>query len=91
MGQGSAGYVAPLRDQALSQAKTYTLTERILPKQAQRVADEALRPLAETRKDELSRMYCNFYGFDPSNHVACCHFVHKPIHVWTPRHLALHR
>ncbi len=43
------------------------------------------------RQEELARMRRNFYGFDPSYHVARAHFVHKTPHSWTPRHLALHR
>jgi putative two-component system hydrogenase maturation factor HypX/HoxX len=36
-------------------------------------------------------MHRNFYGFDPSYHVARSRFVHKHPHSWTPRHLAKHR
>jgi putative two-component system hydrogenase maturation factor HypX/HoxX len=36
-------------------------------------------------------MKLNFYGFDPSYHVARYHFVRKLPHAWTPRHLAIHR
>ena len=43
------------------------------------------------REQELARMHRNFYGFDPSYHVARHHFVHKLPHAWTPRHLAVHR
>jgi hypothetical protein len=32
----------------------------------------------------------NFYGFDPSYHVARHHFVRKSLASWTPRHLARH-
>jgi putative two-component system hydrogenase maturation factor HypX/HoxX len=60
-------------------------------KQTERAAHEAERPLADYRKEELSRMHRNFYGFDPSYHVARHHFVHKLPHAWTPRHLAVHR
>ena len=76
---------------ALALALTYNLPERIVQKQQVRAADEATRPLADYRKEELSRMHRNFYGFDPSYHVARFHFVHKLPHAWTPRHLALHR
>jgi putative two-component system hydrogenase maturation factor HypX/HoxX len=76
---------------ALALALTYNLPERILQKQQVRAADEATRPLADYRKEELSRMHRNFYGFDPSYHVARYHFVHKLPHAWTPRHLAVHR
>ncbi|MBA4176631.1 MAG: hydrogenase maturation protein [Leptothrix sp. (in: Bacteria)] len=76
---------------ALALALSHNLPQRLAHKQAARAADEARRPLAEHRKDELSRMHRNFYGFDPSYHVARYHFVHKLPHAWTPRHLAVHR
>ncbi|MDD5366989.1 MAG: enoyl-CoA hydratase-related protein [Gallionellaceae bacterium] len=60
-------------------------------KRARRAADEASRPLADYRADELAHMRRNFYGFDPSYHVARHHFVLKAPHSWTPRHLAAHR
>jgi putative two-component system hydrogenase maturation factor HypX/HoxX len=69
----------------------HTLARALAAKQAQRAADEAARPLAAYRQDELQRMHRNFYGFDPSYHVARHHFVHRKPHAWTPRHLALHR
>jgi putative two-component system hydrogenase maturation factor HypX/HoxX len=36
-------------------------------------------------------MQRNFYGFDPSYHVARHHFVARKPQAWTPRHLATHR
>ena len=42
-----------------------------------RAADEAAKPLAAYRAEELDRMKLNFYGFDSSYHVARWHFVHK--------------
>ena len=76
---------------ALVLAVSHNLSRRLLDKQAGRARDEACRPLADYRQDELSRMHRNFYGFDPSYHVARYHFVHKLPHAWTPRHLAVHR
>jgi len=76
---------------ALALAASHNVGDRIALKQRQRLADEALRPLADYRQDELARMHRNFYGFDPSYHVARYHFVHKLPHAWTPRHLAIHR
>jgi putative two-component system hydrogenase maturation factor HypX/HoxX len=72
-------------------AASYNLRDRVMRKQIERAADEAARPLADYRKEELSRMHRNFYGFDPGYHVARHHFVHKRPHAWTPRHLAVHR
>jgi putative two-component system hydrogenase maturation factor HypX/HoxX len=64
---------------------------RLARKQAQRQRDEAQRPLAAYRADELARMRRNFYGFDSSYHVARSYFVRKTPPSWTPRHLAVHR
>jgi putative two-component system hydrogenase maturation factor HypX/HoxX len=64
---------------------------RIADKTASRAADEAQKPLAAFREEELAAMRRNFYGFDPSYHVARYHFVMKSPQSWTPRHLARHR
>jgi len=91
--------VAAGRDRFLAQviAAAHALAEAadfgvvLAAKQAQRAADEAQRPLAAYRDDELAHMRRNFYGFDPSYHYARAHFVGKVPHAWTPLHLALHR
>lgn len=64
---------------------------RIEAKRRGRVADEAEKPLADYRAEELERMRLNFYGFDPSYHVARYRFVHRSPHAWTPLYLAPHR
>jgi putative two-component system hydrogenase maturation factor HypX/HoxX len=60
-------------------------------KRRRRATDEAAKPLDQYRDEELERMRRNFYGFDPSYHVARHRFVHRTPHSWTPRHLAVHR
>jgi len=75
--------------QALAAAGDFAT--RLSAKQARRTADEARRPLAAYRDEELARMQRNFYGFDPSYHYARAHFVHKVAPAWTPLHLAVHR
>ncbi|MBD5801525.1 enoyl-CoA hydratase [Azoarcus sp. Aa7] len=65
--------------------------ERITAKAARRAADEAEKPLAAYSEEELAALRRNFYGFDPSYHVARYHFVMKSPQSWTPRHLARHR
>jgi len=67
------------------------LAARLQQKRERRLRDEAERPLASYRAAELAEMRRNFYGFDPSYHVARHHFVHKTPASWTPRHLAIHR
>ncbi|MCE2912616.1 MAG: hydrogenase maturation protein, partial [Rubrivivax sp.] len=76
---------------ALEQAASPDRAARVAAKAARRAADEAVRPLAAYRADELARMHRNFYGFDPSYHVARHHFVARKPQAWTPRHLATHR
>lgn len=66
--------------------------ERMLQKKkARRARDEREKPLAQYRTEEMERMKLNFYGFDPSYHVARYNFVHKVPHSWTPLYLAKHR
>jgi putative two-component system hydrogenase maturation factor HypX/HoxX len=66
---------------------THTLAEKC----TQRARDERARALADYRTEELGRMRMNFYGFDPSYHIARHRFVHRTPHAWTPLHLAQHR
>jgi putative two-component system hydrogenase maturation factor HypX/HoxX len=65
--------------------------KRLAAKNACRAADEAEKPLAAYRAEELERMKLNFYGFDSSYHVARQHFVAKMAHARTPLWLARHR
>lgn len=64
---------------------------QLAAKRQQRVRDEAAKPLAQYRAGELERMKLNFYGFDPSYHVARYNFVFRVPNSWTPLHLAQHR
>ena len=65
--------------------------ERLATKQARRRADEAAWPLQSYRDAELDRMRRNFFGFDPSYHVARYNFIRKIGKSHTPLTLALHR
>ena len=65
--------------------------ERLNDKKAARERDEAIKPLSAYRQEELQHMNRNFFGFDPSYHVARYHFVARTPLSWTPRHLAIHR
>lgn len=56
-----------------------------------RLRDESIKPLSEYRAEELEHMRLNFYGFDPSYHVARYRFVHHTPHAWTPLYMAPHR
>jgi putative two-component system hydrogenase maturation factor HypX/HoxX len=67
------------------------LDVRIAEKHRRRAADEAEKPLEAYRAEELTRMRLNFYGFDPSYHVARYNFIHKAPKSRTPLTLARHR
>jgi putative two-component system hydrogenase maturation factor HypX/HoxX len=65
--------------------------ERLVGKRKKLEQDEKIRPLAAYREDELKKMALNFYGFDPSYHVARYNFVRKVPKSRTPLFLATHR
>jgi putative two-component system hydrogenase maturation factor HypX/HoxX len=90
-GVDAAAFEGLARERATRLAADAGLPLRLAAKAQRRTADEAVRPLADHRDAELQRMQRNFYGFDPSYHVARHHFVHRKPHAWTPRHLARHR
>lgn len=64
---------------------------RLEEKNAARAHDEAIKPLGAYRAEELEKMRRNFWGFDPSYHVARHNFIRKVVKSRTPLHLAAHR
>jgi putative two-component system hydrogenase maturation factor HypX/HoxX len=86
-----AGFDQEVARRATSMAGQAHWSGQLADKIAKRQADEASRPLAAYRSDELKEMRRNFYGFDASYHVARFHFVMRSAQSWTPRHLAIHR
>ncbi len=65
--------------------------KRIAFKRQRRLVDEGKEPLADYRREELAKMKQNFFGFDPSYHVARYNFVYKVAKSRTPVTLARHR
>jgi putative two-component system hydrogenase maturation factor HypX/HoxX len=90
-GPETARFRALIDAQAAELAGSGRFAERLAEKRRRREFDEAQRPLAAYRADELARMRMNFYGFDPSYHIARHRFVHRTPQAWTPLHLARHR
>lgn len=68
-----------------------SLPRMLESKRRHRERDEAAKPLEKYREEELARMKLNFFGFDPSYHVARYHFVFKLPKARTPHYLARHR
>ncbi|QID16869.1 hydrogenase maturation protein [Nitrogeniibacter mangrovi] len=90
-GDTADAFVAGVSRRAGALASDADFAARLADKRTARERDEAQRPLAAYREDELAHMQRNFFGFDPSYHVARYHFVAKTPQSWTPRHLARHR
>jgi putative two-component system protein, hydrogenase maturation factor HypX/HoxX len=85
------GFTADVARRASELANAGDFAGKLQQKKQKRAVDEAVKPLAAYRTEELAEMRRNFYGFDPSYHVARYHFVARSPQSWTPRHLARHR
>jgi putative two-component system hydrogenase maturation factor HypX/HoxX len=83
--------VEQIKARAVALAADDSWTEQLAAKNERRVEDEKQKPLAEYRREELLQMRRNFYGFDPSYHVARYNFVYKVCKSRTPLTLAVHR
>jgi len=86
-----AAFIAALQDQAGQLATTDTYPRLLAAANERRRRDEAARPLDDYRHKELETMRLNFYGFDPSYHVARYNFVYKVPKSRTPLTIAAHR
>jgi putative two-component system hydrogenase maturation factor HypX/HoxX len=78
-----------LRARAIAESPEFLA--RLNEKRERRLRDEAEKPLDAYEQEELARMRQNFYGFDPSYHVARYNFIRKIPQSRTPLHLARHR
>jgi putative two-component system hydrogenase maturation factor HypX/HoxX len=83
------GELVAAHAQQLAVSERFTV--QLADKRRCRESDEQVRALADYRGEELARMRMNFYGFDPSYHIARHRFVYRTPHAWTPLHLAQHR
>ena len=84
-------FAREVRHRAIALAASPDLGLRIAIKREARAADESVKPLSAYREEELARMRLNFYGFDPSYHVARYNFVRKIPKSRTPVTIARHR
>ena len=90
-GPEPAAFRALVDARAAALAAGSGFAQALSDKRRRRALDEQSRPLADYRAEELTRMRLNFYGFDPSYHIARHRFVYRTPHAWTPLHLARHR
>ncbi len=80
-----------VRHRASNMGASQELHHLVQAKAERRAQDEAVKPLAAYRSEELEHMKRNFYGFDPSYHIARYNFVHKVAKSRTPLTIARHR
>jgi putative two-component system hydrogenase maturation factor HypX/HoxX len=90
-GPAHADFRAYIDQRAHEMARPELFAASLSEKRRRRLRDEEAKPLAAYREAELARMRLNFFGFDPSFHVARHRFVHRTAHAWTPLYLARHR
>ncbi|WP_428610469.1 hydrogenase maturation protein [Sedimenticola sp.] len=90
-GRDNPQFLSELQQRALALAEDADFERLLDTKVATRHADEAEKPLKAYRREELERMNLNFYGFDPSYHVARYNFVYKVPKSRTPITIAQHR
>ena len=84
-------FIGNVKQRARELASDPAFENRLAHKSRIRKADEQRRSLQSYRDQELERMRMNFYGFDPSYHVARYNFVYKVPKSRTPLTIALHR
>ncbi|MCR4347225.1 MAG: hydrogenase maturation protein [Sulfuricaulis sp.] len=90
-GKDADDFVAQVESIVAALAEDVSHETQLKEKQLQRTKDETSKSLLHYRTEELERMKLNFYGFDPSYHVARYNFVFRVPNSWTPLHLARHR
>ena len=90
-GDSADDFLAGVRARAAALATDPALPELLRAKDRERQRDEAAKPLSVYRDEELAAMRRNFYGFDPSYHIARSNFVRRVAPSRTPLHLASHR
>jgi putative two-component system hydrogenase maturation factor HypX/HoxX len=89
---GAAGdFVHWVRKRAEAMTAGPGFDDRLVIKKQRRETDESVKPLQAYRDEELEKMRLNFYGFDPSYHVARYNFVYKVPKSRTPLTIARHR
>jgi len=90
-GDALADFESEAFQKAMDLAASNDFARVIETKKQQRAADELEKPLSQYRAEELEHMKLNFFGFDPSYHVARYNFVYKIAKSRTPVTLARHR
>ncbi len=89
-GKGTT-FIQNVKKRAADMANVPAYSSRLKYKNKRREVDEQHKPIADYRKSELDKMRMNFFGFDPSYHIARYNFVYKVAKSRTTLTIALHR
>ncbi|SFK71560.1 hydrogenase maturation protein [Methylocapsa palsarum] len=76
-GADAEAFEAEVKRRALRMAKNPDFRSALRKKHERRLDDEACKPLANYRAEELQQMRVNFFGPDPAYHEARRRFVYK--------------
>lgn len=68
-----------------------TIPSLLMSKSNNLISDNQKKTIDSFRDMEMKKMHLNFYGFDPSYHIARYNFIRKRPISWTPLYLAKHR
>ncbi len=90
-GETPQSFTELVRERAEELAADPSLPHLLAEKRCQRIEDEAQKSLAQYRAEELEHMKLNFFGFDPSYHIARYNFIRRVPKARTPSYLATHR
>jgi putative two-component system hydrogenase maturation factor HypX/HoxX len=90
-GRDRAEFETALRTRAADLARDKAFPHLLEEKRRHLRRDNAAKSLDRCRAEELEHMKLNFYGFDPSYHVARHNFVYKVPKSRTPPVIAAHR
>ena len=90
-GKNQSEFCKEVKSRAAALSDKKHIDAHLEKKSAWRTAEESACPLSTYRSTELERMRMNFFGFDPSYHIARYNFVHKVPKSRTPVTIARHR
>ncbi|HDR8072583.1 TPA: hydrogenase maturation protein [Bacillus cereus] len=76
-GQNTLEFIEQITLRSEDISNSSKLKQLIIKKNEDRKNDEEYKPLSQYRKEELKRMWGNFYGPDKSYHIARHNFVYK--------------
>jgi len=84
-------FTEKIHDFACSINNSQELSGLLQKKHENLQTDNTRKNIESYRQEEMEKMNLNFFGFDPSYHIARYNFIRKQPLSWTPLYLAKHR